>query len=201
MNMLRLTLTTALVAAGAASAAAADFVPAPVYTPPPVYTPAPVYNWTGPYAGVLLGYGWSSLAPALGANGLVAGGYLGYNAQGNSPWVLGAEADLLWSNRRINAAGGIDVNWTSSFRLRAGYSTGSFLPYLTAGLALAGVDDNGANTSTELGYTVGAGIEAALTTNMVGRIEYLYANYGGLNFAPATPVSTSEVRVGLGFRF
>ncbi len=200
MTKLHLFLSSALVVAGAGSAAAADFVPPPIYTPPPVYTPvAPVYNWTGPYAGVLAGYGWSGVPGFSNPAGAVAGAYIGYNAQGGGYWVLGAEADLLWSGRRAND---YDINWTSSFRLRAGYAVGSFLPYVTAGLAIAGTDDNGVNTATEFGYTVGAGIEAALTTNLVGRVEYLYSNYGSINWLPASPpLSTSEVRVGLGFRF
>ncbi len=201
MSKLRLLAAAAVIAGGASAAQAADFIPAPVYTPPPVYTPVASYNWTGPYAGVLVGYGWSTAAPAIGGSGLIAGGYIGYNAQGAGPWVIGAEADLQWSNRRSNGVGGIDTNWTSNFRVRAGYSMGSFLPYIAGGLALAGVDDNGANTGTEVGYTIGAGIEAALTSNVVGRIEYLYSGYGNLGFAPGVPFSTNEVRAGIGFRF
>ncbi len=200
MSKFRILAAAAVVVAGSGAASAADFVPAPIYTPPPVYTPVQAYNWTGPYAGVLLGYGWSTHAPNAGTSGLVAGGYIGYNAQGAGPWVMGAEADLQWSNRRVTGAG-IDVNWTSNFRLRAGYAVGSFLPYAAVGLALAGVDDNGTFTGTEVGYTVGVGIEAALTSNVVGRIEYLYSGYGTVPGFPAATFSTSEVRAGIGFRF
>jgi len=116
-----------LVAAGAATLAlvpvgagyAADM---PQYTPPPVITAVPTWDWTGFYAGLNAGYGWSSgddvslsvvdptnfFAPCLAANscpsgisysrdGFVGGAQIGYNWQIDQ-FVLGFEADIDYSD-------------------------------------------------------------------------------------------------------
>ena len=93
------------------SASAADLSMPPIYkAPPPAY-----FSWTGWYVGANGGYGWgqTSHTATTGVTGIpglpglttgnfntrggVAGGTVGYNYQmGN--WLLGAEADLDWSN-------------------------------------------------------------------------------------------------------
>jgi outer membrane immunogenic protein len=106
---------SALIIGSAHQARAAD-IPAPVYkaAPPAV---AVGYNWTGFYAGIHGGYGWSDgrtsvgivdpsgvsqTAAAAGAfplsysfdrNGYVAGGQLGFNQQVNQ-WLWGLETDI-----------------------------------------------------------------------------------------------------------
>jgi outer membrane immunogenic protein len=63
-------------------------------------------------------------------------------------------------------------------------------------------------TSTQFGWTAGAGIEGALTDNLTARIEYLYVDLGNDTcsvacFPGSTNVSfkTSLVRAGLDFKF
>jgi len=76
---------------------------------------------------------------------------------------------------------------------------------------------NGANivfntNRIKLGWTVGAGVEAALWSNWTAKLEYLYIDFGTVNdaligIAPITPIVTSSrvtdqiVRVGLNYRF
>jgi outer membrane immunogenic protein len=102
----------------AAGAFAADLPPASVYTKAPVAAP---YSWTGFYAGLNAGYGWSndnnvsfingdplqySFALRLGAiptrlglngNGPFGGGQAGYNFQ-NGAVVYGIEGDLQFAH-------------------------------------------------------------------------------------------------------
>ncbi len=118
----------ALFIAGAVSLAAlapmaAQAADMPQYTPPPVITAVPSFDWTGFYAGLNAGYGWSSsdgadatfvdpggafFGPCLAAgacargmsydrNGFVGGVQAGYNWQFNQ-LVLGIEGDIEYSD-------------------------------------------------------------------------------------------------------
>jgi outer membrane immunogenic protein len=63
----------------------------------------------------------------------------------------------------------------------------------------------GRNDSTEVGWTLGAGVEAALWGPVSAKIEYLYVDLGG----PSVPgpgggradLQTNIVRAGLNYRF
>jgi outer membrane immunogenic protein len=93
--------TAVVLALAAAPALAADLPlrkEAPAYTPPP-----PMLTWTGFYAGVNIGGGWTNNDNnnnnwGWGSNnntgsGVVGGGQIGYNFQWNA-FLLGAEADF-----------------------------------------------------------------------------------------------------------
>lgn len=96
------------------------------------------------------------------------------------------------------------------------------LPYVTAGLGWAKQDvdyfqdllppfpgdfvNNLHDTQTYIGWTVGAGIEAALTDNFTAKIEYLYSDLGpekyagnviGLDYAEEIDLEIQTVRLGL----
>lgn len=91
------------------------------------------------------------------------------------------------------------VNWQASLRARLGYSFDRALIYVTAGLALADVEATYANTVTNTdapfvtasgsrsnsdvrtGYTIGAGVQYALTNAWSVRAEYRYTNLGTLS--------------------
>ena len=52
-------------------------------SPKPVAPVAPVFDWTGPYVGAQLGWGWASIVesgdPDIDGDGYVAGVHAGYN--------------------------------------------------------------------------------------------------------------------------
>ena len=84
--------------------------------------------------------------------------------------------------------------------------------YGTGGGAFGSIQASGAaftnTSSTQFGWTAGAGIEGALTDNLTARIEYLYVDLGNntcsvVCFPGSTNVSfkTSMVRAGLDFKF
>jgi outer membrane immunogenic protein len=198
--------TVALVL-GATAASAADFgAPAPPYTPPPAYT-ATAFNWAGPYVGLLGGYGWANFNDGAGTtgNGWLAGGYLGYNWQVDS-WVYGVEADAMWSGIRGTSAGNThELDYLATVRGRLGVAVDNFLFYGTAGAAIAGGTSTPAPSSsrTHTGWVVGAGVEAALTESVTGRVEYNYVDLNTRGYANGTVASPNAhvVKIGLGIKF
>ena len=176
----------------------------------PVYV-SQMYNWTGPYVGINGGYGWGG---SNSADGGLVGGTLGYNLQ-SGPLVWGLEGDIDWTHiNGSSACGGLNCetsnNWLGTVRGRLGYamgSTGSILPYVTGGAAFGDIENAvtgaGSSRDNKLGWTLGGGVEAALSGPWTAKIEYLYVDLGngptvagfGSNF------HTNIVRAGLNYRF
>lgn len=209
---------------GAAAAATGLFLAtsahaADLYTPPPE-PPAPVphFTWAGPYIGAQIGYGWGDgKAKGQGEDfdpdGIVGGGFLGYNMAFGRHFVLGAEADFNGSglsDKYDNAAGShkFKERFFGSLRARLGYSWGRTLLYVAGGWAFSkakfeyeGVKDK----NWHHGWTIGGGIDHAFTDSLFGRIEYRYTDYGSETYdvAPDHRIdySDNKVLVGLGWKF
>ena len=213
-------LATALTLPFAAGAYAADAIMSPPPAPPaaPIEA-APVQLWTGPYAGVFLGYNWGDHEDILGddSNGISGGAYAGYNYQFNN-FVVGAEADIGYSDSEgdgIASVGGAavaregDVGVFGSLRARAGVAFNPFLIYATGGVAVADVEytqPNGSDSATAVGYTVGGGVEGMVTDNITARLEYRYTDYGDDDYTIGADTFSSaydehSVRAGIGFKF
>jgi outer membrane immunogenic protein len=189
---------------------------APAYVEPP-------FSWSGFYIGVNGGGGWGSSWSDLTSDhthtsGGLAGGTIGYNAQFGS-FVLGLEGDMDWSNvsGTSNSVGcpgcSVQDNWLGTFRGRAGYAFGRFLPYVTGGLAVGDVNASAPGfagmDSTQTGWTAGAGVEYAVTNNWSAKVEYLHVDLGqfdcGMNCGAtgSDNVSFREnlVRGGINYKF
>jgi outer membrane immunogenic protein len=217
--MKKLLLASAgILALGIASASAADMrraAPAPMKAPAYV---APVFTWTGPYVGINGGYGWGSSdisAPlgvgSLDTDGWLVGGTLGYNWQMGSA-VFGLEGDIAWSGiKGSTACGGTSCevrnNWLGTARGRLGYAMGSFMPYVTGGLAVGNVKTTvagiGDTSDTNVGWTVGAGLEAQISGPWSAKLEYLYVDLGESDtvLGGQADFNTNIVRAGLNYRF
>ncbi|WP_378943415.1 outer membrane protein [Mesorhizobium sp. ANAO-SY3R2] len=204
-----------LVALAAMPAFAADVVmeepPAPAA---PMEMP-PLNTWSGPYAGVTVGYGFSGEANVggtkLDTDGFLGGAFVGYNYQMDNGIVLGAEGDIGYSgvetdNGGLNVKSGID----GSLRARLGYAvTPDILLYGTAGGAGKRVEVSSGgfeDTNTALGWTAGAGADVKLTEAVFGRVEYRYTDYGSDNFnlgGSTAEVSNKDHRIqfGVGMKF
>ena len=167
---------------------------------------SPYTNWSGFYAGVFAGgahgvwtvdfYRNNNHGHAEeGADGVAFGVYGGYNYQFANRFVIGAELDLGKSTASQN--NNIFDNDTSlarfgvfgSARARFGYALDRLLLFGTVGVAAANLSNNiqkGRNAGEEVvwedqvkaGITAGAGAEYAFTGNWVGRLEYVYTDYG-----------------------
>lgn len=144
---------------------------------------APVsYDWSGAYVGATAGV----LAPKTGRfhvkglkDGNFGGGvHAGYNHQLDNNIVLGVEGDanMFKTKRQL-----VSPKYLTSARVRAGYAIDRFLPYVDAGVVagkLNGVDARGRNYTghTHVGYTVGGGLEYAVTDNVSTRLSYHYVD-------------------------
>jgi outer membrane immunogenic protein len=198
-------LVAALVAAPIA-AHAADLGPRPSYKAPAYIAPA--FSWSGFYVGLNAGYafGKGDYGPATAdLNGYLVGGTVGYNFQAGS-WVFGVEGDFALAGIKEDVGGGeIKVPWFGTARGRIGYAGWSnMLPYITGGAAFAKMEINGAGSEsdTNIGWTVGAGLEYALWSNWSVKVEYLYADLGTYVFAGGlVDYNTHIVRGGINYRF
>ena len=192
------------IAAGAALGAAAFGTPASA-ADMAVKSPAinaAVYNWTGFYVGGHVGYGDGSLGPDTNplplqgvffphsVTGGIGGFQVGYNHQFANRFVLGVETDATFVGpvdlpRRGLAPFNSSIDYVGTVRGRAGYSFGTWMPYITGGFAWGHsqvrVNDAAGNVISEpgqyqTGWTVGAGAEFALSGNWTAKLEYDYVD-------------------------
>jgi outer membrane immunogenic protein len=198
------TLIGAMAALALASTAARA---ADVYGGPAAYAPY-VYRWTGPYVGGNLGYQWGVLSNS-GArpSGITGGGQGGYNFQ-FGPFVLGAEADLQFSNANDTFANYKFSNpWFGTVRGRAGYAMNNILYYGTLGVAYGrGHVAVGSMGEDNLhgGWVAGGGLGVGLAQNWAVRAEYLYIDLGSETYTltgTSNELTTSLLRFGLDYRF
>ena len=159
--------SVALMALAAGPVVAADMpVRAPVYKATPAVA---FYNWTGPYVGGHIGYGWATARftdvecycitddsiPgyrfSFDYDGWIGGAQLGYNGQTGS-WVYGVELDFSFSGMRTSfhtpffgatsdQSYSSEIKWFGTGRARLGYAFDRVLPYVTGGFAFADVDN------------------------------------------------------------
>lgn len=196
----------------ASSAYAADLIIADSPTVPST-TAAPQGNWDGPFVGVFGGYATGSATSPIDFD--LDGYLLGLNAGSNfalsNGIVVGVVGDIAWSNiiddDVFARPGAFDVDWTGSIRGRVGYDAGSFMPYLTAGLALASgtltaTAGGTVDTNTHFGWTAGAGLEFKATDNISLDVAYRYSDYGPQSYGVTDwEFTTHQVTAGINFHF
>jgi outer membrane immunogenic protein len=227
----------AFVALSYANALAAD-LPVRVQPAAPI---APAFSWTGFYLGGELG--WLETSPKyttgallLGApfvvtsasdkNGLTYGALGGYNYQ-IGQLVLGLEGDFAgWTvgTMRYTAITGdfltAHSKWGASVRGRLGYAADRALLYLTGGAAfvsnetsipLTGISIGG--DGARAGWTVGAGLDYALTNNWFTGVEYRYSQFQARTLVYPIPIlnlgivgfrqelSNNQVTARVGYKF
>lgn len=195
------------------------------------------YDWSGVYVGIAAGVSdhdarwtdpiddWFPGSLDFGSTSAAVGGYVGYNFVAG-PVVLGVEGDILGAFNDDDGSGPIfddtyqnDLNWLASLRGRIGVPVDQFLLYATGGIAFAGVknemhsddfpDEDFEDTdSTLTGYAVGGGVEYAMTSNLILRLEGLYYDFGSDTYAQQIGGELMEiendvvvVRAGLGYKF
>ncbi|MCW0983645.1 porin family protein [Agrobacterium sp. BT-220-3] len=176
--------TFAALALSAIPALAADVVyeqPAPPVEQPTSST----YDWSGFYIGGQGGYSWNQATVGESDQNIdsgTAGLHAGYNFQ-NGNVVYGIENDFNYNFEKGNEA---NLEWDASGRARVGYAWDRTLFFGTAGVAAAGgkVDVPGAGKKDDIliGWTAGAGVEHAVTDNILVRGEYRYSDFGNKDF-------------------
>jgi outer membrane immunogenic protein len=218
---------------------AADLPPAAAPPPraPAAYLPPPVFSWTGFYLGINGGYGfgqssWTNplFAPTgnFNTSGFLIGGTLGANYQIGS-FVIGLEGDGDWNNANgtsflggaVGCVPGCNTqsDWLATVRGRAGFAWDRVLFYGTGGAAFGNVQAAFGGfpfaSSTQTGWTAGAGVEWAFLPNWTAKVEYLFVDLGSFSCPAAscgspagvppaaTSVSFNEniVRAGINYKF
>lgn len=162
--------------------------------------------------------------------GFTGGGYVGAQYQFGGNIVVGIEGDINYDDvKDTGAAHGLipgtqpyaamdtKLKWDGSARLRAGYAIDRFLPYVTGGVAFGQyewdphwpIDGILHHAGTQTGWTIGAGLDYAITDNIIARIEYRYTDYGKKayvdNVSPAYAdeinLKTNTIRAGIAYKF
>jgi len=197
MKKIALTLASgAALAALATTAFAADL---PVYQQPQeAVVVSPAYDWTGLYVGALAGYGWGDAQGSNNPDGVLLGGTLGYNAQFGQ-FVAGLETDLAWSNLDDHD---YELDYLGTVRGRLGWAFDRFMPYVTGGLAYGRTDFNH-DHDTNVGWTLGGGVEAAIDQNWSVKAEYLYVDLGHVDAGDegSSHFNAHTVKLGVNYKF
>jgi outer membrane immunogenic protein len=132
-----------------------------------------------------------------------------------------------------SSSGSINTDWLVTVRPRVGWAFDRLLVYGTGGLAVTNQRNSltdidsvnirgvigtfNANSSHDVGWTVGGGLEYAFSDNLSAKVEYLYLDFGnvtanalvvggvgGMTDASVTVTShltVNIVRVGLNYKF
>jgi outer membrane immunogenic protein len=175
---------------------------------PQFYATDSAFSWTGFYAGGYLGGAHGVWTVDFfrnnnhghaeqGADGVAFGAFGGYNYQFSNNFVIGVEADIGYTTAK-NTNEIFDNDDTlqkygaiGSVRGRLGYAFNRLLLYGTAGFGFANITNNiqkGQNAGEQVvwedqfrsGWALGGGIDYAFTNRVVGRVEYLYNNFGSI---------------------
>jgi outer membrane immunogenic protein len=175
----------------------------------------------------------ASAAIGLKASGFAGGGMVGFNARMGNTFVGGVEADVQASSltgqvaidaaqASVKVGSRLDFFGTARGRLGALVLGDQGLLYATGGLAYAGVNtfisatndgvsDSVSKETLALGWTVGGGLEYAISDRWSLRTEYLYVDLGKQSLvedAVSTYTATlgvetkaNIVRAGVAYRF
>lgn len=194
------------------SAFAADAIyEAPAEPPMAAIETAPQFSWAGGYAGILTGYGWGDgELVGFGSesfDGARFGGFVGYNWDLGNQLVVGLEGDLNYDWNEENIAGLAEVesglNWSA--RARVGYAMDRALLFVAGGYTGTNIEGStalGSSDDTLHGWTIGGGVDYALTDRMFTRVEYRYNDFGGGNLGGAdVDFDQHTVNVGLAVKF
>jgi outer membrane immunogenic protein len=197
----------------ASPAFAADLTrrpPPPVYVPPPpiftwtgIYAGGQIgYAWARDSANITT---LDPAAPFFAANtrpqGVIGGAHLGYNLQ-IGQWVIGLEGSVDGTSLdNIVTLGGFPTlqvqsreDVQGSIRGRLGIALDRALLYATGGAAFSNVTNNyrlgfpfflaEQITKTRTGWTVGGGLDYAITNNWSIGAEYRYSDFGRFDDFP-----------------
>jgi opacity protein-like surface antigen len=182
-------------------------------------------TWRGSVGyGAFTGYNWQWDEAVVGLEMSYMHGDFGGGVSATRQFVSGAAlSDALFHAPTVTSTSSITVTDYATFRARAAYAYGSFLPYLFGGLALgyanistsAKVDDfvsanaggpftasssvTGIGTGSNhmiYGYAGGLGVDVHLIGGLFMRAEWEY-----VRFATQVDTSMNTVRGGLGYKF
>lgn len=202
---------------------------------------ASVADWSGVYIGGFGGYAQTDFNDKIelktfagsknpvrlrkDAQETAFGGFVGYNYQIEEV-VLGGEVDYAATNLRGTSSPYIPFDGSKKIiaatkltdygmvRIRAGYTLGSIMPFVSAGLAVGSLTTTAkledgisslyavnlplSKNTIAVGYTAGIGLDYMITENVFLRGEYQYAFFDDFN---GRKFNLNVVRGGAGVKF
>lgn len=195
----------------------------------------PVFNWQGFYAGGQVGGSWGrskvqvwdarDVSKGVGdwslkPDGFIGGLYAGYNFNTGENIVLGIDTDFLWTDVKGKVTSHdvkyrVKQKWVGSTRVRIGYAADRWLPYLAGGVAYGrfkgtAFTDNKeySESKNRIGWTIGTGVDYAMTDNVLLRGEYRYTDFGEKSYYFADvgadhrfKYHANDFRVGVAYKF
>ncbi|MGH6837858.1 MAG: outer membrane protein [Methylocella sp.] len=212
--------------------------PPPIFTWTGIYIGGQVgYAWgsgANNFSGFLPDGTFISTSAGGTPSGVIGGANVGFNYQINQ-WVLGLEGTVDGTSLSNTAVVGfpdgssVSAHTTAdvegSIRGRLGIAWDRALIYATGGVAFGGfntdvaVSDpidgifvNGSRSNTRVGWTVGGGIQYAVTNNWSIRAEYRFSDFGtireglvglpaGASFNEGRRIQQNQVQVGFDYKF
>ncbi|MTI18151.1 porin family protein [Rhodobacteraceae bacterium RKSG542] len=173
-------------------------------------------SWDGVHLGLKGGLGSISGKDSLGntrsLESGIGGAFAGYTVSIDQ-FVFGVEADVTASNFTAVSSSGFTrshAKWSATSTVRVGYDAGNFLPYLSAGVGLAGYevrrfDDGQKASNTHVGFAVGGGLETKLTDNVTARVDYKHLKMSkeeyDFNGYPPFSIEGHQNQVSLGIAY
>ncbi len=191
-------------------------------------------NSSGITGGAQVGYNWQSGNAVYGVEADAEAFHLRGSRQGAGTFPASLGPFPVGTPFTITSS--VSTNWLVTARGRIGWAFGDVLAYATGGLAVTDLSANNTyrdavaipgvgawgSSATRWGWTVGGGLEWALSRSWSVKAEYLYLNFGSVTASgmivnpaggPAVPngyanaISTSTdltahlARAGVNFRF
>ncbi|WP_375626818.1 MULTISPECIES: porin [unclassified Bartonella] len=120
----------------------------------------------------------------------------------------------------VSEAVGFKQKWAGATRVRIGFAAADrIMPYVAGGVAYTQleaahgevkvgdktfVSGSSAETATMVGFTIGGGLDFAVTDNVLLRAEYRYSDYGKKKFFAKEKeynFRTNDFRVGVAYKF
>ncbi|HCQ64637.1 MAG TPA: porin family protein [Rhodobacteraceae bacterium] len=199
MKNLLATATAVLLVTSGSAALAGSVTPAPVDPIIPAPMPAPADDWTGFYFGGTVGWATGETVGVDDFEGVLYGGFAGYNYQFDNDMVLGVEAAASTGEREYDLGGAFDTTFID-LKARAGYAVDRALVYVSGGYTFANYD-NAAEWEGG-GFNVGAGVDFKVFDNAFIGAEYIYRDIEDTVADPAAwqdQFGTIQARVGITF--
>jgi outer membrane immunogenic protein len=159
--------------------------------------------------------------------GALIGGYVGYNWQmgrlvfgveGNGEYIHAKDSTPFSNTGSPPDFYETTIQSQGAVRGRIGYAVDRMLLYVAGGTAFAhvkeryvdgGTGDSSHDSKTQAGWTIGTGMDFALTDFLIGRFEYRYADFGTIRnhpdvfpgFTEHHSITENAVYFGIAYKF
>lgn len=181
----------------------------------------------GVTGGAQAGYNWRSGATLFGAEADFNGFALRGTTRGTFPFPSTLPGGVIGPpTSTFTASTNVSSDWLFTARGRLGWTNDNLLVYGTGGLAVANVKVNqifgllggftetATISSTQVGWTAGAGVEIMVSKNWSVKGEYLYVDLGkasatgvltpalaGITYTTTAHVTANIARIGANYHF